>query len=142
MINRKELESQLVISAPATVQAPAPRGNLISAPAFATHGSFTIGLKWVPGIVCRKVRHGVSSWCERRRRRVGGSRPPSPPSPSSRERWSVYWRSSPPGPSSYTRCDHSTFQVFFRICLTFLSQCWGSVTFWYGSGSGSPDPYL
>ncbi len=29
---------------------------------------------------------------------------------------------------------------FFRICLTFLSQCWGSVPFW--CGSGSPDPYL
>jgi hypothetical protein len=82
----------------------------------------------------------VSSWCERRRRRVGGSRPPSPPSPSSRERWSVSWRSSPPGYSSYTRCDHSARQVFFRICLTFLSQCWGSVPFW--CGSGSPDPYL
>ncbi len=23
-----------------------------------------------------------------------------------------------------------------------IKQCWGSVTFWCGSGSGSPDPYL
>ncbi len=36
-----------------------------------------------------------------------------------------------------------TVSLFSTKKLIYSSlQCWGSVTFWCGSGSGSPDPYL
>ncbi len=80
--------------------------------------------------------HWFSTW----RSKQWSSRPRRPP-----RRWSSWWgtsaRTPPPG------CRRSTARSRARWTRTLqpigrarYRQCWGSVTFW--CGSGPPDPYL